>query len=112
MSIKSFDCFPTLQEHNLCAHPAVEVYDDNNIYFMFPLAKQNQFYHLYGENGDESSGSEDEDDDDEPEEEKLIEDKEDNNGIQLRNRALKKSSNSSTSSSFEELLVDECPKDS
>jgi len=96
-------------EHNLCAHPAVEVYDENNIYFMFPLAKQNQFYHLYDDN-DEDTTDDNTDEEEEPEEEeKVIEAKENDTGFQMRLRSTKKSSNSSTSSSFEELLAEECP---
>ncbi|CAG2171389.1 unnamed protein product [Oppiella nova] len=102
-------------EHNLCAHPAVEVYDQKSIYFMFPLAKQNQFYHLYGSDDNEEDSEDDNTEEDEPQE-KLIDaiDDDDNEGIQMRLRSSKskKSSNSSTSSSFEELLADECHKDS
>jgi len=36
-----------IAEHNLCAHPGIEVYSGKNIYFMFPLAKQDQFCQLY-----------------------------------------------------------------
>ncbi|CAG2108481.1 unnamed protein product [Medioppia subpectinata] len=109
-------------EHNLCAHPAVEVYDENNIYFMFPLAKQNQFYQLYGSDEIDDSDDDNTEEDDEPEEEeKVIDNVTDNDdnealndGIQMRLRSSKskKSSNSSTSSSFEELLADEFHKDS
>ena len=102
-----------LKEHNLCAHPGIEVYDDKNIYFMFPLAKQNQFYHLYNDNDEETSDDNtDDDEDDQPEQEKPIEEKLDDTGIQMRLRSAKKSSNSSTSSSFEELVAEESSKDS
>lgn len=33
-----------LKERRLCAHPILEVYDDRNIHFIAPLAKQNDFY--------------------------------------------------------------------
>ena len=36
--------FCVLQEHKLCAHPIVEMYDGKNINFMAPLAKQDEFY--------------------------------------------------------------------
>ncbi|XP_054156682.1 testis-expressed protein 264 homolog [Oppia nitens] len=113
--------YPVIQsyiiEHNLCAHPAIEVYDDKNINFMYPLAKQNQFYHLYGEdanedNEDDSDDDNTEEDDDEPEEDKIIgktSQNDDNDGIHMRLRSSKskKSSNSSTSSSFEELVAED-----
>ncbi|XP_019619491.1 PREDICTED: testis-expressed sequence 264 protein-like [Branchiostoma belcheri] len=33
-----------IKEHHLCAHPCLEIYDENYIHFMAPLAKQIQFY--------------------------------------------------------------------
>ncbi|XP_046561640.1 uncharacterized protein LOC124270646 [Haliotis rubra] len=33
-----------VQEHKLCAHPCLEIYDGKNIHFMAPLAKQDEFY--------------------------------------------------------------------
>ncbi|XP_041348315.1 testis-expressed protein 264-like [Gigantopelta aegis] len=33
-----------VEEHKLCAHPIVEMYDGKNINFMAPLAKQDEFY--------------------------------------------------------------------
>ncbi|XP_078596181.1 testis-expressed protein 264-like [Branchiostoma floridae x Branchiostoma japonicum] len=33
-----------IKEHHLCAHPCLEIYDENYIHYMAPLAKQIQFY--------------------------------------------------------------------
>ncbi|XP_067684129.1 testis-expressed protein 264 homolog [Haliotis asinina] len=33
-----------VQEHKLCAHPCLEIYDGKDIHFMAPLAKQDEFY--------------------------------------------------------------------
>ncbi|KAK3103326.1 hypothetical protein FSP39_018508, partial [Pinctada imbricata] len=33
-----------IKEHKLCAHPFIEVYEGSTMYFMCPLAKQNEFY--------------------------------------------------------------------
>lgn len=40
----NFPFFVSFQERRLCAHPILEVYDDCNIHFIAPLAKQNEFY--------------------------------------------------------------------
>lgn len=32
------------KERKLCAHPYLEVYDGENMYFIAPLARQNEFY--------------------------------------------------------------------
>ncbi|OWF53200.1 testis-expressed protein 264-like [Mizuhopecten yessoensis] len=33
-----------IQEHRLCAHPMLEIYDADKMHFMAPLAKQSEFY--------------------------------------------------------------------
>ncbi|RWR99970.1 hypothetical protein B4U79_14954, partial [Dinothrombium tinctorium] len=33
-----------IKRHNLCAHPYIEIYKGDKIYFILPLAKQDQFY--------------------------------------------------------------------
>ncbi|XP_025106586.1 testis-expressed protein 264-like [Pomacea canaliculata] len=33
-----------IKEHKLCAHPFLEIYQDNTIYFMAPLSKHEDFY--------------------------------------------------------------------
>lgn len=35
---------PSLQERKLCAHPRLEIYQQDQIYFMCPLARQGDFY--------------------------------------------------------------------
>ncbi|XP_033746521.1 testis-expressed protein 264-like [Pecten maximus] len=43
-----FKVYPALgsyiEEHRLCAHPMLEIYDKDKIHFMAPLAKQSEFY--------------------------------------------------------------------
>ena len=34
----------TFKERKLCAHPWIEIYDGENIHYMAPLSKQDQFY--------------------------------------------------------------------
>ena len=35
------------QEHRLCAYPAMEIYDGNQIQFMFPLSQQADFLDVF-----------------------------------------------------------------
>ncbi|KAI1283259.1 putative testis-expressed protein [Halotydeus destructor] len=53
-AIKSY-----ILERNLCAKPAIEIYENDRIYFVFPLSKQDSFY-LFDEDecSDDDSGSE------------------------------------------------------
>lgn len=52
-----FKVYPALdsyiEEHRLCAHPMLEIYDTDKIHFMAPLAKQSEFY---VEEAEEDSG--------------------------------------------------------
>ncbi|XP_060073430.1 testis-expressed protein 264 homolog [Ylistrum balloti] len=52
-----FKVYPALgsyiEEHCLCAHPMLEIYDADKIHFMAPLAKQSEFY---VEEAEEESG--------------------------------------------------------
>jgi ribosomal protein S17 len=50
-----------IKEHNLCAHPCIEIYEGDKIYFIEPLSKQDQFY-LFPEEEDEEDGDDDDDD--------------------------------------------------
>lgn len=34
----------TLQESKLCAHPMIEIYEKDQIVFMAPLSRQDEFY--------------------------------------------------------------------
>lgn len=34
----------SFKEHNLCAHPSIEVYSSDSIHFILPLSKQDSFY--------------------------------------------------------------------
>ncbi|RWS22981.1 testis-expressed sequence 264 protein-like protein, partial [Leptotrombidium deliense] len=44
-----------ITEHNLCAHPAIEFYRGDQIYFILPLAKQDQFYFIHDDVDDDLS---------------------------------------------------------
>ncbi|XP_014785988.1 uncharacterized protein LOC106880527 [Octopus bimaculoides] len=46
-----------LKERRLCAHPILEVYDDCNIHFIAPLAKQNEFYVAEAQSTSDEQGS-------------------------------------------------------
>ncbi|GAB1608693.1 testis-expressed protein 264-like [Argonauta hians] len=46
-----------LKDRRLCAHPILEVYDDCNIHFIAPLAKQNEFYVPEAQASEEDEGS-------------------------------------------------------
>lgn len=58
-----------VQEHNLCAHPSIEVYTSDSIHFILPLSKQDSFYFFPPESVDDDSvdGSLDDSVDDEDE---------------------------------------------
>lgn len=67
-AIRSF-----ITDHKLCAHPALEIYTSDYIYFILPLSKQDGFY-LFDEEdeeeeeeGDTDGGSGDEEDEEEDE---------------------------------------------
>ncbi|XP_062584794.1 testis-expressed protein 264 homolog [Saccostrea cucullata] len=52
-----------VKERKLCAHPYLEVYDGGSIYFIAPLARQNEFYvPEVQEDNDEAEDGDDEDD--------------------------------------------------
>ena len=49
-----------VQEHNLCAHPSIEVYTSDSIHFILPLSKQDSFYFFPPESdadGSDADGS-------------------------------------------------------
>jgi len=93
-----------INEHNLCAHPGIEIYSANQIHFMFPLAKQDQFYHLYGEDDAEDSDDGSVDELEQLTQTQSTEAKTEYN--EESNGDSKGSKRSSTSSSFEELHAD------
>jgi len=45
-----------LSRHNLCAHPSLEIYTEDTIYFILPLSKQDSFY-LFNSDDEEEEGS-------------------------------------------------------
>lgn len=53
-----------VKEHKLCAHPYMEVYDGGSIYFMAPLARQNEFYVPEVQEEEERADEGDDEDDD------------------------------------------------
>lgn len=53
-----------MKEHKLCAHPYMEIYDGNTIYFMAPLARQNEFYVPEVQEDEERADDGDDEDDD------------------------------------------------
>ena len=56
--------YSVLKEHKLCAHPYMEIYDGNTIYFMAPLARQNEFYVPEVQEDEERADDGDDEDDD------------------------------------------------
>lgn len=102
-AIKSY-----IKNHNLCAHPALEVYNSDWIHFMFPLCKQDSFYLCDDdEEDDESEGSGSEESDRCSNSEAEHEDE----GIRLRSyksdRNVSSRRPSDNSSSFEEVSSSE-----
>ena len=53
-----------MKEHKLCAHPYMEIYDGTTIYFMAPLARQNEFYVPEVQEDEERADDGDDEDDD------------------------------------------------
>lgn len=48
-----------VQEHNLCAHPSIEVYTSDSIHFILPLSKQDSFYFFPPDSVDDDSVGDD-----------------------------------------------------
>ncbi len=84
------------------------------MYFMFPLAKQDQFYQLYGtvDPNDETDDNSNAEEDDVEETEQEVPKKCVEEVSSIRLRSSRGSKHSSTSSSFEELIAEDSAKES
>lgn len=94
MELKFLSFF--FKSHNLCAHPSIELFKDGKIYFIEPLAKQDQFY-VFKEDDDDGSSEDGSDD--------SSSSLTDQSGIIDKNTL--EISGQSSHSSFEELRADE-----